>query len=162
MNKLYGIVRGRITGTVNCGPLGIAPMTGGPYTVVFENLERDEARRQLRELRATTEPVGDEIPDFFMCTMDEANRYKPRPDRYSEWFMIVPWPATGEPRTMELEHCRNKREAVKHFRNYVKRNTARPATWWTRDLYRFGRLERRDFYKGKPAGGETVLRVRDL
>lgn len=157
--KEYAIVRGRYAGEFALGGLGGVAVEG-PYEIVEDHLpDHRAARARALELEAEENPTADRAGGVHVFVTGRPADYRPAPLRHSE-YRIRAWYAYKGDEAVEvnLADVRRRASAVKDFKDYLRRVRKHDG------IFRLVRAElvRDDFYKGKPAGGETILHSRDV
>ncbi|UKH48364.1 hypothetical protein SEA_LILMAC1015_78 [Arthrobacter phage Lilmac1015] len=160
--KEYAVVKARYAG-IHAGPLAIQAIEG-PYEILEDHLlDRDAARELARDLESQLNPTGDRAAGVHVFYTNRADQYRPAPLRHSEYEIHASFAYRDSPIVISLDGVRRAPSAKKDFKDYVKRvrEPNRPTSRLRGGLWD-AELVRKDFYKGKPAGGETILRLADL
>ncbi|UAW09435.1 hypothetical protein SEA_KLEVEY_79 [Arthrobacter phage Klevey] len=160
--KEYAVVKGRYAG-IHAGPLNIQAIEG-PYEILEDHLlDRDRARELAADLEAQLNPTRDRASGVHVFYTNRAEDYRPAPLRHSEYEIRASFLYRDSPITIPLKDVRRAPSAKKDFKDYVKRVRTNPGpVSRSRGGLWDAELVRRDFYKGKPAGHETILRLSDL
>ncbi|WBF79044.1 hypothetical protein SEA_BOLT007_76 [Arthrobacter phage Bolt007] len=160
--KEYAVVRARYAG-IHAGALAIQAIEG-PYEILEDHLlDRDAARELARDLEAQLNPTRDRAAGVHVFYTNRPDQYRPAPLRDVAYEIRATFVHREEPIVVRLDGVRRSPSAKKDFKDYVKRVRANDSrTARIRGGLWEAELVRRDFYKGKPAGHEVVMRLEDL
>lgn len=165
--KEYTIVKARYGGAPLPSPLGPILTVEGPYEILEDHLlDARAAGRRARELERELNPTRDTTSGVHVFLTNRGADYRPKPVRYSTYEIVARFAYRETPIVIDLPDVRRSPSAKKAFRDYLGRVRAHDAEPSARRRVYGGlwsaELRRKDWFKGKPAGGETVMTDSDV